>query len=163
MARTIPPDAQPDSGRTLVFLLRESSLLMRRRFLHYARRAGLSVNRSAASLLLRVQDEPGINQARVASLLDVETISVVRLVDGLEQGGLLERRPHATDRRVRTLWLTDAGEDAAVKIRDIIRVVRGEALRGLPADRLDDLLDALLAIRDNLHAVSEAPEAEAML
>ncbi len=141
--------------RALGFLLRESSRLMRRRFVHHAREAGLQLNRSEASLLWQVFHEPGTNQAKVASELDIETITVVRLVDSLEEAGLLERRPHSTDRRVRTLWLTAAGEEAAERIRAINDLVRAEALAGVPTAERQRLLTLLLAIRSNLWKASE--------
>ena len=96
--------------------------------------------------------EPGISQARVAHLLDLETISVVRLVDSLEQAGLLERRPHARDRRIRSLWLTSAGEIAVGQVRTITDIVRHEALAGVSNAECEQLLDALLTLRSNLHA-----------
>jgi len=136
--------------RTLGFLLREGSRLMRRRFVHHARQAGLALTGSEASLLLQVHHEPGINQIGVANLLDLETISVVRLVDGLARAGLLERRPHATDRRVRTLWLTEAGQAAVVQVRAVTDIVRGEALGGISGADRERLLDLLYTVRANL-------------
>jgi MarR family transcriptional regulator, transcriptional regulator for hemolysin len=124
----------PHSRRTLGFLLRDNSRLMRRRFVHYAREARLPLNLSEAALLSQVWREPGISQAGVANLLDMETISVVRLVDTLEHAKLLQRRPHARDRRVWTLWLTPAGENAIVEVQRINDKVRGEALAGVPDD-----------------------------
>jgi MarR family transcriptional regulator, transcriptional regulator for hemolysin len=138
--------------RTLGFLLRENSRLMRRRFVHHARKAGLPLNPSEASLLSQVWHESGISQARVAHLLDLETISVVRLVDSLEQAGLLERRPHAKDRRIRTLWLTQAGEIAVGQVRRITDIVRHEALSGVSNAECEQLLNTLLMLRTNLHA-----------
>jgi MarR family transcriptional regulator for hemolysin len=138
--------------RTLGFLLRENSRLMRRRFVHHARKAGLPLNLSEAGLLSQVWHEPGISQARVAHLLDLETISVVRLVDSLEQAGLLERRPHAKDRRIRTLWLTPAGEIAVGQVRRITGSVRREALADVSKAEREQLLDALMTLRSNLHA-----------
>ena len=143
--------------RTLGFLLRESSRLMRRRFVQHARKAGLALNRSEASLLVQVFHEPGINQAGVANLLDMETITVVRLVDCLEQAGLLQRRPHPTDRRVRTLWLTAAGEIVVGQVRAIGEVVRTEALAGIPDAERERLLDLLLAIQGNLAKLGDRP------
>lgn len=136
--------------RTLGFLLRESSRLMRRRFVHHARKARLPLNLSAASLLSQVWREPGISQIRIACLLDLETISVVRLVDSLQQAGLLERRPHATDRRIRTLWLTPAGAAAVAQVRRITDMVRRETLAGMPKAEREQLLDTLLTLRTNL-------------
>ncbi len=140
----------PPARRTLGFLLRDSSRLLRRRFVHHARKAGLPLNRSEASLLWQVFHEPGINQAGIASLLDIETISVVRLVDRLERAGLLKRHASATDRRVWTLWLTTAGNAAAARIRDINEIVRSEALADIPIEERQHLLDLLLTIQMNL-------------
>jgi DNA-binding MarR family transcriptional regulator len=142
--------------RTLGFLLRESSRLMRRRFVQHARRAGLPLNLSEASLLWQVLQEPGISQSGVANLLDLETISVVRLVDSLEGAGLLERRPHPTDRRIRSLWLTQAGETAVSQVRRISETVRREALAGISKIERDQMLDTLLTMRTNLLRAAEA-------
>ncbi len=139
-----------EGRRTPGFLLREGSRLMRRRFVHHTKRAGLGLNRSEASLLLQVFYEPGVKQVRVATLLDMETISVVRLVDGLEEAGLLERRPHPTDRRVRTLWLTSEGEGVAAQVVEITKIVRSEAFAGLSSEEREQLLDLLVTIRRNL-------------
>ncbi len=148
----------PKGRRTLGFLLRESSRLLRRRFVHHAKRTGLGLNRSEASLLLQVYYEPGIKQVGVATMLDMETISVVRLVDSLEEAGLIERRLLATDRRVRTLWLTPAGEEAAAKVRAITDIVRAEALAGFSDAEREQILDMLLAIRGNLQAAGETAD-----
>ncbi|HTC12276.1 MAG TPA: MarR family winged helix-turn-helix transcriptional regulator [Acetobacteraceae bacterium] len=147
--------------RSLGFLLRESSLMLRRRFVHHARKAGLPLNRSEASLLWHVSHEPGIIQAAVAHHLDMETISVARLVDGLERAGLLERRAHAVDRRMRTLWLTETGDAAVARIRGINEIVRAEALDGMPAPQREALLDLLLMIRTNLAQVTETERSNA--
>jgi DNA-binding MarR family transcriptional regulator len=141
--------------RTFGFLLRETSRLMRRRFVQHARKAGLPLNLSEASLLWQVLHEPGISQSGVANLLDLETISVVRLVDSLEGARLLERRPHPTDRRIRTLWLTQAGETAVGQVRRINESVRREALAGISKTERDQVLDTLLTMRTNLLRAAE--------
>ena len=142
--------------RTLGFLLREDARLMRRRFIHYAKQAGLPLNQSEAALLLQVLHEPGIHPAGVASLFDIESISVVRLVDGLEAAGLLARRPHPTDRRIRTLWLTEAGEAMVAAVGKVTERVRGEALAGLSNADREQLLNTLLTVRMNLLNAAEA-------
>ncbi len=111
--------------------------------------------------MLQVFHDPGINQVGIANLLDMETISVVRLVDGLEQAGLVERRPHPTDRRVRTLWLTQAGMAAVEQVQAITALVRGEALAGIPEADRQHLLDLLLTIRANLSTSPDASDSVA--
>src|ERR1700752_331504 len=101
-------DVHSAARRTLGFLLRDTSRLMRRRFMQYARERGLPLNRSEAQVLVYVHREQGMSQAKLAEQLDLEAISLVRLGDSLAGGGLSGRRPHPHDRRIRTLWLTDA-------------------------------------------------------
>ncbi|HXT78903.1 MAG TPA: MarR family transcriptional regulator [Acetobacteraceae bacterium] len=151
--------------RGLGFLLQETSRLMRRRFVQRAREAGLKVNRSEASVLVHVFHSPGISQATLANYLDIETISVVRLIDSLQAAGLIERRPHPTDRRIRTLWLTEAAATTVSQIQAIGRQVRAQALAGVPEEEHEYLFDLLSVVRTNLEASGEpmpcAAEAEA--
>ncbi len=138
--------------RTLGFLLRDTSRLMRRRFVRRAREVGLPLNRSEASVLLHVDREPGISQAHLAEQLDLEPISLVRLIDSLQQAGLIERRPHAHDRRIRTLWLTDAAQPVLALVLSIALEVRTQALARIPDAERERLLDLLVAVRANLAA-----------
>jgi MarR family transcriptional regulator, transcriptional regulator for hemolysin len=138
--------------RTLGFLLRDTSRLMRRRFVRRARETGLPLNRSEASVLVHVDREPGICQAHLAEQLDMEPISLVRLIDSLQEAGLIERRPHAHDRRVRTLWLTDAAQPILTQVLNVALEVRAQALAGMPDAERERLLDLLATVRANLSA-----------
>lgn len=144
--------------RGLGFLLQETSRLMRRRFVQRAREAGLRLNRSEASVLVHVFHAPGISQTTLANHLDIETISVVRLIDSLQSDGLIERRPHPTDRRVRTLWLTEAAGPIVSQIQGIALSVRGQALAGIPAEQHERLFDLLSVVRTNLETAGEPAE-----
>ena len=146
--------------RTLGFLLHETSRVVRRRFMQHARETGLGLNRSEASVLVHVFHAPGLSQAALANSLDIDTISVVRLIDSLQAAGLIERRLHATDRRVRTLWLTGDGQARVVEIKAITGLVRTQALAGIPAGRYEELLDMLATIRANLAAAGDPAEAQ---
>jgi MarR family transcriptional regulator, transcriptional regulator for hemolysin len=147
--------------RSLGFLLQDTARLMRRRFLQRAREAGLSLNQSEASVLVHVSHTPGVNQVTLANLLDIETISVVRLVDSLQALGLIERRLHPFDRRIRTLWLTDAGAEKITQI-DAIRIqVRRQALAALSEAQHQQLLDLLTDLRVGLAAEQEVEPVDA--
>lgn len=139
----------------LGFRLRDASRLIRRRFVQRAREAGLPLNRSEAAVLVHVSQCPGTSQARVASALDIETISVVRLIDTLQEAGLIERRPHPTDRRVRQLWLTAAGEAALMRIHAIAALVDAQALGEIPEQDRQRLLRLLDTIKSNLAPAGE--------
>lgn len=141
--------------RTLGFLLHDTSRMMRRRFVQRAREEGLPLSRSEASVLLHIAHEQGISQAALATRLDIEPIALVRLLDGLQERSLIERRPHPTDRRVRTVWLTLRAEPVLRHVRAITAAVRREAVAGLLPEEVEMLTDLLVAIRANLVAVPE--------
>src|SRR5438045_1450370 len=96
---------QPNIGA----LMHDVARLMRRRFERRARQTGLSITRQQARALLSVARNEGLSQAAVATLLDIEPIALVSLLDRLHEEGLVERRLHPTDRRGRTLWLAPLG------------------------------------------------------
>jgi MarR family transcriptional regulator, transcriptional regulator for hemolysin len=144
------PSSHAQVRRTLGFLLHDTSRLMRRRFIQKAREAGLPLNRSEAGLLRHVAYEQGINQVTLAAHLDIEPVTVARLIDRLEADGLLERRPDPADRRVWTVWLTDAAGEMLDRIQQIVLVVRREALAGLSGAQREALTETLLAVRANL-------------
>src|SRR5207244_6872631 len=106
--------------------------LMRRRFERRTRQTGLSITRQQARALLSVARNEGLSQAAVATLLDIEPIALVRLLDRLHEEGLVERRLHPTDRRVRTLWLTPLAWNVIDRVLAINAEVREEACAGLP-------------------------------
>lgn len=144
------PQAQPGLRRTLGFLLHDTSRLMRRRFIQKAREVGLPLNRSEASLMRHVAREQGINQVTLAAQLDIEPVTVARLIDRLEGEGLLERRPAPSDRRVWTVWLTSAADEMLERIQQIVLAVRQEALAGLSMEQQAVLTELLLTVRGNL-------------
>ncbi len=149
-----PPSAalQPGVGHRLHAVAR----LIRRRFERSVRQAGLPITRLQASLMIRIARNPGLSQTAAATELDIEPIALVRMLDRLHEEGLVERRAHPTDRRIRTLWLTPLAWPVVDRILEINLVVREEACAGMtPAER-DRLMDALDHMRNNLAAAEAA-------
>ncbi|TGS24967.1 MarR family transcriptional regulator, partial [bacterium M00.F.Ca.ET.180.01.1.1] len=70
-------------------------------------------------LMVRVAKEEGITQARLAELLEIEPISVSRLVDRMEEGGWIERTANPQDRRERQVRMTAKAERALGKARKV--------------------------------------------
>ena len=66
--------------------------------------------------MLNIASREGVSQAEVAAWLGIEPIALVRMLDKLHEEGLVERRSHPTDRRVRTLWLTPAAGPVVERI-----------------------------------------------
>src|ERR1700740_2391699 len=100
----------------------------------------------------------GVSQAEIAALLDMEAISLVRMLDRLCDEGLVERRAHPTDRRVRTLWLTPAARPVVTQILAINKEIREEAFAGMPTHTRDTVIDILDAIKGNLALREEADD-----
>jgi DNA-binding MarR family transcriptional regulator len=134
--------------------------LIRRRFERSVRHAGLPITRLQAALLLYVARHPGVSQAITATELDIEPIALVRMLDRLNEEGLIERRAHPTDRRIRTLWLTPVGWPVVDRILEINLLIREETCAGLTPAAREALMNALAHMRNNL-AAAEAEEAVA--
>lgn len=143
-------DVRTAAGRTLAVLLCDTTRLIRRRFVQYARERGLPLNRSEAQVLVHVDREPGMSQVRLAERLDLEAISLVRLIDSLQEAGLIERRPHPHDRRIRTLWLTEAAPPILEQVITVRAEVRRHAMAGMTDADQEKLLDLLTTVRGNL-------------
>jgi DNA-binding MarR family transcriptional regulator len=92
----------------------------------------------------------GSTQVNVADMLDVEPITLGRMVDRLQDAGLVERRADPADRRMWRLHLTAEGEQKITDLRPTALALFDDALAGLdPAQRLE--LEAMLNIvRANL-------------
>jgi DNA-binding MarR family transcriptional regulator len=130
--------------------------LIRRRFERSVRQAGLPITRLQASLLIRIARKPGVSQTAAATDLDIEPIALVRMLDRLHEEGLVERRAHPTDRRVRTLWLTPLAWPVVDRILEINLVIREEACAGLTPAARDMLMNALDHMKNNLAAAEAA-------
>ena len=137
-------------GRAFGFLVHDVSRLIKRRFERRARQMGLPITRQQAAVILNIAGNEGVSQAEVANWLGIEPIALVRMLDKLHEEGLVERRAHPTDRRIRTLWLTPAAGAVVERILAINEAIRQEAFAGLPSETRVALIDVLGRIKDNL-------------
>src|SRR5580700_704477 len=113
------------NSSTLDFLLHDVARLLRMRFEQNARGSGLT--RSQWQVLTFLARNEGISQSGLAELLDVEQITLCRIVDRLQAFGLIERHPHPSDRRVWILHLTPTAHPKLMQVREF-GDTRGEAL-----------------------------------
>ena len=132
----------------LGLLIHDAARLMRKRF--EARASGHGLSSAQWRLLVRAAKEPGVAQARLAELLEIEPISVSRLVDRMEEAGWIERRPDPTDRRVRQIFPTERSLAAFGAIKGVAGEVYEQALAGLPREARRSLIEGLTALVDNL-------------
>jgi len=134
--------------RDLMLLLNDVARLLRTRFDQRARARGMT--RAQWVILARVDAKPGLSQNELAALLEVEPISVGRLVDRLESRGLVERRPDPTDRRIRRLHLLPDAAPILEEITKAREVLGAELLEGVDPQIRSQMVDALLRMKNNL-------------
>ena len=135
-------------AQNLGFLLHDVARLMRKRFEQNAR--GLGLTRSQCQVLAHLARHEGIPQSGLAEILEIEPITLTRILDRLEAGGLVERRPHPTDRRIRQLYLTAQAHPLLGEIFAIGAATRGEALDGVPEAERERLFETLATMKANL-------------
>ncbi|MFT4150348.1 MAG: MarR family transcriptional regulator [Paracoccaceae bacterium] len=148
-------EKQPDS---LGLLLHEASRNIRKAFERRVDHMGLSS--SQWRLLLVITKCGQATQARIADHLDIEPISVSRMIDRMEAAGWVERRPDPDDRRAKIVTPTDRAVAAHAVIRGLADEVYAEALAGLSAEQRQTLLSGLSTVIANLNeAAARTPVA----
>lgn len=116
---------------TLAFLLSQVGIHASKQFAE--RIAAIGLQPPLFRVLNLVDAAEGRSQQAIAEAVDVPASRMVALVDELEQEGLVERRPHPSDRRVRTLYLTDKGRDLLVRGRKVAKQHEADLTRGMTA------------------------------
>jgi DNA-binding MarR family transcriptional regulator len=102
----------------------------------------------------------GIHQGALAEILEVEPITLVRILDKLEERGLVERRRHPTDRRIRLLFLTDAAREPLMKMLELGNLTRADALFGVTETEGEHLVQLLAQMKINLVEACNSPSEE---
>ena len=146
-----------DGTDRLGFLIHDAQRLLRKRF--EARAAAYGLSTAQWRLLVRLVKDEGSTQARLAEYLEIEPISVSRLLDRMEAGGWVARRQDAADRRVRMIFPTDKSRKAFTAIKSIAGEIYDEALIGLSDRERRALIGGLEKLVENL-SVGEASPAE---
>jgi MarR family transcriptional regulator for hemolysin len=136
------------NSQILGFLLHEVARLLKKRF--EQRAPGLGLTRSQWQVLTYLDQNEGINQSGLAELLDIEPITLSRIVDKLQSVGLIERHPDPTDRRVWTLHFAPAARSKLREARERGDLTRSEALVGVSDNDALHLLKTLQALKSNL-------------
>ncbi|MGB7654507.1 MAG: MarR family transcriptional regulator [Novosphingobium sp.] len=121
-----------------------------------ARARQIGVTRQQWQVLVTLRRNEGVNQGGLADLLDVEPISVCRMVDRLQEADLVERRPDPADRRSWRLFLTAKAEELLAQLRPLADQMEAQALEGISPAQRDDLYRMLDTIRQNLMPRSAA-------
>ncbi len=129
-------------------LLSDVSRMMRRSFDERARTIG--VTRPQWQVLYVLHRRQGSNQARLSELLDVEPITLCRMIDRLQDAELVERRRDPDDRRAWQLHLTETARQRLDELKPLGLEVLELALDGLSPPERDALQQTLHKMRQNL-------------
>ena len=149
-----------DFQHELLFLLHDVARLLRVDADKRARAHGMT--RAQWAILIWLERQPGISQKELAELLEVEPITVARLIDRLEARGMVERRPDPRDRRI---WRLHLRAPAFPMLREIDRQ-RADILQilaeGVDPATLEAMTKALVTMKASLVRSAQARrEAEA--
>lgn len=152
MPRSGPIDAD------FLFALFELQRLLRLYADKQAAQFGLT--RTQWAVLAKVNRTEGLKQAEIAEMLEIQPITLTRLIDKLCKSGLLERRSDATDRRINRLYLTKAARPLMAKLAALRSEVVATACTGFSHAEVHRLVEQLEAIKDNVRdALQTAPAA----
>ncbi len=138
----------PNLRREILFQLADVSRTMRTYVDQCAREHGMT--RAQWGVLIRLERQEGMTQAEMAESLEIQPISLVRLVDKLCPHSLVERRPHPRDRRANRLYLTDKGRSTLTRLAPLGREITVDVLASLDEADVADLLQMLMRIRNNI-------------
>lgn len=148
-------------NREIAFTIMDVARLLKTYADQRARQFGIS--RAQWAVLVRIERTEGLKQSELADILDLQPISLTRLLDRLADNGLIERRADPNDRRANRLYLRPAARPLLEQLAEL-----GQDMMEIVLDGLDDkanarLLRDLTAIKDNLRsAISRnAPQPQA--
>ncbi|MEE1916318.1 MarR family transcriptional regulator [Pseudomonas asiatica] len=133
---------------TLGFVLHDAARLMRKRFEQRSRHTGLT--RSQWHVLAILSKNEGIHQKGLADLMEIESITLVRLLDKMQERNLIERRPHPSDRRATQLFVTPEAIPLLDVLRGLGNQTRTEALGNFTDEEQHQLFDLLSRMREHL-------------
>jgi MarR family transcriptional regulator for hemolysin len=134
--------------RELLYVLHDVARLIRTKADQRARTHGMT--RAQWVILSRLERQPGLSQNEMAAIVEVEPITIARLVDRLQASGFVERRADPKDRRIWRLHLTPAAEPMLAEIKKVKAQLHDEITAGVEPATLDLMVDGLLKLKANL-------------
>jgi len=144
-----------DLKRQLVAQLVESSRLLRNFIDHRAKTRGTT--RAQWIVLFRLREQEGLSQVDLADVLELQPISLVRLLDRLVEHGLLERRHDPKDRRANRLFLTTRGRELVDELDSLRDAIATDVLQDVPVEAIKTSLGTLRDIKERIKGLSDPP------
>jgi MarR family transcriptional regulator for hemolysin len=117
------------------------------------RERGMTLARARVFFALSKRD--GINQRELADELELETPTLVRILDAMEAQNFIERRAAQSDRRAKLIHTTDAGKLIAAEIDALAASVRSDILKEISVEDVAVALKVIRAMAANLQNVGK--------
>ena len=132
---------------TLPFEIGETAHALRKAF--DRRAVGMGVTRAQWKVLFRLERQPGLRQIELADMLDIEPITLSRIVDRLEEAGFVERVADPADRRAWRLHVTALARPLIAKLRAVADEMISEAFAGIDPKDIEIMRTVLGRVREN--------------
>jgi len=143
----MPPRGQ---NREILFVISDVGRLLRTYADYKARQFGMT--RAQWAVLARLEAHEGLKQSELAEMLDIQPITLTRLVDRMCENGLIERRPDPDDRRAKRLYLTPAARPLMERLFVLGRTLMNEVLKNVDRGEIERMVGHLDIMRENLRA-----------
>jgi DNA-binding MarR family transcriptional regulator len=140
--------SSPNPTLTLAFLVHDATRLIRRDFRRRVAALGLTAMQWRA--LAQLERNEGASQAALAELLEVQPISLARVIDKLEAAEWVERRRDPNDRRVLRIYLTEKAEPILTQMHGHAAATMERALGGVAKEERDRAIAVLTSMKRNL-------------
>ena len=134
--------------REFAFTIMDVARLMKTYADQRARQFGIS--RAQWAVLIRIERTEGLKQSELAEMLDLQPISLTRLLDRLAENGLIERRADPNDRRANRLYLKPAAKPLLGQLAALGTDVMGTVLKGVDEPAIERMLKELGRVKSNL-------------
>lgn len=145
-------------NREFAFMLNDVARMLRTYADHRAAQFGIT--RAQWVVLARVDRSEGLKQSELADMLDLQPISLTRLLDKLCDSGLIERRADPADRRAKRLFLTPAARPLLEKLGELGEDLMATALAGVEPGSVERMIAQLGVVKENLRqAIQQRSEA----
>ncbi len=149
----------PTVQREIAFTIIDVARLLKTYVDQRARRYGMT--RAQWAVLFRLDRSEGLKQSELAEILDLQPISLTRLLDRLAENGLIERRADPNDRRANRLFLTAAARPLLERLTKLGEGMMETVLDGLDDNSVEHLLRDLQIVRENLRgAINRSPSSQ---
>jgi MarR family transcriptional regulator, transcriptional regulator for hemolysin len=135
-------------NREFAFLLNDVARLLRTYADHQAAQFGIT--RAQWVVLVRVDRSEGLIQSELAEVLDLQPITLTRLLDKLCDSGLIERRPDPADRRAKRLFLTPAARPLLERLSALGEETMANTLAGVGDESVRGMISKLGLVKENL-------------